>query len=75
MVILLFKDKDNYTYVHMCIATPIVALANLRLLFMFLYSEYINHIQVFGSFPFPVPPMCSLPLENGPCPVILLHLF
>jgi hypothetical protein len=68
MVILLFKDKDNYTYVHMCIATPIVALANLRLLFMFLYSEYINHIQVFGFLPFSCPSHVQSPLREWPMP-------
>jgi hypothetical protein len=31
---------------------PIVASASLRLLYSFLYSEHINHIQVFGFLPF-----------------------
>jgi hypothetical protein len=31
---------------------PIVASASLRLLY-FLHSKHINHIQVFGFFPFP----------------------
>jgi hypothetical protein len=54
---------------------PIVASATLRLLYLLLYSEHINHIQVLGSFPFPIPPMCVLPLVCDPCPIILLHLF
>jgi hypothetical protein len=32
---------------------PIVASANLRLLYSFLYSEHINHIQVSGFLSFP----------------------
>jgi hypothetical protein len=32
---------------------PIVASASLRLLYSFLYSEHINHIQDFGFLPFP----------------------
>jgi hypothetical protein len=32
---------------------PIVALASLRLLYLLLYREYINHIQVLGFLPFP----------------------
>jgi hypothetical protein len=31
---------------------PIVASAILRLLYSLLYSEHINHIQVFGFLPF-----------------------
>jgi hypothetical protein len=54
---------------HMCIAThigsslsdssllpgllPIVASASLRLLYLLLYSEYINHIHGLGFLPFP----------------------
>jgi hypothetical protein len=34
---------------------PIVASASLRLLYLFLYSEHINHIQVFGFLPPPYP--------------------
>jgi hypothetical protein len=34
---------------------PIVVLASLSLLYLFLYSEHINHIQVFGFLPFPYP--------------------
>jgi hypothetical protein len=47
-----------------------VGSASLRLLYSFLYSKHINHIQVFG-FLF----MRSLPLVCEPCPIILLHLF
>jgi hypothetical protein len=45
---------------------PIVALANLRLLYMFLYSEYINHIQVFGFLPFSYPSHVQSPLREWP---------
>jgi hypothetical protein len=54
---------------HLCIAThvdsflptssllpghlPIVASASLRLLYLLLYSKYINHIQVLGFLPSP----------------------
>jgi hypothetical protein len=34
---------------------PIVALANLRLLYSFLYSEHISHMQVLGFLPLPYP--------------------
>jgi hypothetical protein len=54
---------------------PIVVFASLRLLYSFLYSEHINHIQVFGFLPFPIPPICILPLVCDPCSTILLHLF
>jgi hypothetical protein len=53
---------------------PIVASASLRLLHSLLYSEHINHIQVFGFLPFPIP-LLSFPLVCDPCPIILLHLF
>jgi hypothetical protein len=32
---------------------PLVASANLRLQYLLLYSEHINHIQVLGFLPFP----------------------
>jgi hypothetical protein len=32
---------------------PIVASASLRLLYLFLYSEHINHLVVLGFLPFP----------------------
>jgi hypothetical protein len=34
---------------------PIVASASLRLLYLFLYREHINHIHVLGFFPLPYP--------------------
>jgi hypothetical protein len=40
---------------------PIMTSATLRLLYSFLYSEHINHIQVLGFFPFPILPACVLP--------------
>jgi hypothetical protein len=38
-----------------------VASANLRLLYLLLNRENINHIQVLGFVPFPIPPVHSLP--------------
>jgi hypothetical protein len=43
---------------------PTVASASLRLLYLLLCSERINHIQV-----------CVLPLVCDPCLIILLHCF
>jgi hypothetical protein len=40
----------------------IVASASLRLLYLFLYSEHINHIRFLVSFPCPFPSVCGLPL-------------
>jgi hypothetical protein len=54
---------------------PVVAFASLRLLYSLLYSKQINHIQVLGFLPFPIPPVSLLPLVCDPCPIILLHLF
>jgi hypothetical protein len=34
---------------------PVVASVSLRLLYLLLYSEHINHIQVLGFLPFPCP--------------------
>jgi hypothetical protein len=34
---------------------PIVTFASLRLLYLLLYSEHINHIQVLDFLPFPYP--------------------
>jgi hypothetical protein len=34
---------------------PIVGSVSLRLLYLLLYSEHINHIQVFGFLPIPYP--------------------
>jgi hypothetical protein len=39
----------------------IVASANLRLLYSFLSSEHINHLQVFGFLPFPYPSWAVFP--------------
>jgi hypothetical protein len=45
---------------------PILASASLRLLYLLLYSEHINHIQVLGFLPFPYSfCMCS-PLSVWP---------
>jgi hypothetical protein len=52
---------------------PIVALASLRLLYLLLYSENINHIQILSFSPFPVPPVGIVPFVCDPCPTILLH--
>jgi hypothetical protein len=45
---------------------PIVALATLRWLYSFLYSENINHIQVFGLLPLPHPSCAWSHLSVGP---------
>jgi hypothetical protein len=54
---------------------PIVVSANLRLLYLLLNREHINHIQVSGFLLFPIPPVCVLPLVCDPCPIILPYLF
>jgi hypothetical protein len=54
---------------------PIVALASFRLLYSLLYSEHINHIQVFVFLPLPYPSCVQFPLVCDLCPIILLHLF
>jgi hypothetical protein len=41
---------------------PIVASASLRLLYSLLYSEHINHIQVFCFLPFPYSSCAQSPL-------------
>jgi hypothetical protein len=38
---------------------PMVAPVSLRVLYSFLYSEYIYHIQVFGFLPFPISPITA----------------
>jgi hypothetical protein len=50
----------KHTLVHLCQTSsllpsplPIVASASLRLLYLLLYSEHINHIQVLAFLPFP----------------------
>jgi hypothetical protein len=53
---------------------PIVAAANLRLLYSLLNKKHINHIQVLGFISCPYSPVCVLPLVCDPCP-ISLHLF
>jgi hypothetical protein len=46
------------TLIHLCqtsllLPGPLPIVANLRLLYLLLYSEHINHIQVLGFLPFP----------------------
>jgi hypothetical protein len=45
---------------------PIVASASLRLLYLLLYSEYIDHIQVLGFLPFPYSSRVHSPLSVWP---------
>jgi hypothetical protein len=45
---------------------PTVASANLRLLFLLLYSKQINHIQVLGFLPFPYSFCAHSPLSVWP---------
>jgi hypothetical protein len=52
---------------------PIVTSASLILLYLFLYSKHINHIQVFGFLPVPYPSRAQSPLTVT-CPIILLHV-
>jgi hypothetical protein len=54
---------------------PIVASASLRLLYSLLYSEHINHIEVFGFLPFPYPSGTCSPLSVWPMSSKLLQLF
>jgi hypothetical protein len=70
------------TLAHLCQTSsllpgplPIVASSSLRWLYSLLYSEHINHIQVLGFLPSPIPPVHILPLVCDPCPIILLHFF
>jgi hypothetical protein len=67
---------------HMCVTTyisplcqtssllpghlPIVASANLKLLYLLLYSGHINHIQVLGFLPFPYVSHACYPLSVRP---------
>jgi hypothetical protein len=53
---------------------PILTSVILRLLYYLLYSGHIKQLQVLGFLPFPIPPVCVLPLACDPCP-ILLHSF
>jgi hypothetical protein len=52
----------------------IVASANLRLLYLLLHSEHVNHIQVLGFLPFPIPRLQTLLSVCDPCPITLLYL-
>jgi hypothetical protein len=54
---------------------PIVASASLRLLYLLLYSEHINHIQILGFLSFPYPSRVWCPLSVWPISNMLLHLF
>jgi hypothetical protein len=54
---------------------PIVASASLRLLYLLLYSDHINHIQVLGFLPFPYSSCVHSPLSCDLCSIILQHLF
>jgi hypothetical protein len=53
---------------------PIVAFASLKLLYLLLYSEHLNHIQVLDFLPFTYSSHVHPPLVCDPCPIILLHL-
>jgi hypothetical protein len=56
---------------HLCIVTSV----SLRLLYSLLNSGQIEHFKTLGSLPFPIPPVCVLPLACNLCPIVLLHLF
>jgi hypothetical protein len=45
---------------------PIAASASLRLLYSLLLSKHINHFQVLGFLPFPIPPHVCSPLSVWP---------
>jgi hypothetical protein len=56
--------------VHLCETSsllpsllPIAASANLRLLYLLLYSEHINHIRIFSFLLFPYPSCVQSPLS------------
>jgi hypothetical protein len=40
---------------------PMVALASLRFLYLFLYSEHIHIFKLSVSFPYPIPPCAASP--------------
>jgi hypothetical protein len=76
IVSLLVCDKDTYTALLPCtcvlqptcssqLLSPllIVASASFRLLYSFLYSEHINHIQVLAFLHFPYLSCVSSPLS------------
>jgi hypothetical protein len=50
----------------------IVSSVSLRLLYFLLCSGHSKHFQVLSFLPFPIPPLCVLPLSCDPCPIILL---
>jgi hypothetical protein len=61
------------TLVHLCQTSlllpghlPIVASASLKLLYLLLYSEHMNHIQVLGFLPFPYFSRVCSPLSVWP---------
>jgi hypothetical protein len=59
---------------------PIVAFASLSLLYLVLYSEHINHIQVSGFLPLPYSshahsPFSVWPMSNKQNSNETLHLF
>jgi hypothetical protein len=47
----------SISLLHLIIPLPMVAPASLRLLYSFLYSEHIKHIQVFGFLSSLIPPV------------------
>jgi hypothetical protein len=49
---------------------PTLTSANLRLLYSLLYSDYINHIQVFGFLPLPYLSLAWPPLSVSCVPQI-----
>jgi hypothetical protein len=53
---------------------PLVAFTNLELLYLLLYSEHINHIQVLGFLPFPYSSCAHSPHTVWSIPIILLHI-
>jgi hypothetical protein len=52
---------------------PIMASANLRLLYLLLKGKHINHFQVLDFLPFPFSSSAHSPLSVWPRPMILLH--
>jgi hypothetical protein len=57
-LVLLYQTSSLFPYPF-----PIVALASLRLLYLLLYSEHINYIQVLGFPPFPYSSHVHSPLS------------
>jgi hypothetical protein len=55
---------------------PIAASASLRLLYLLLYREHINHIQILGFLPFPYSScVCSLSFLHSFVPSFLPSFF